>query len=98
MAIDGKWSIVVQSPMGAQKAELELISDGNTLTGTQSVEQGSLPIANGKTDGKGAEWSVDIAQPLSLTLTFNAKTDGDAISGSVKAGAFGSFPFSGKRV
>jgi hypothetical protein len=32
-----------------------------------------------------------------MTLEFAGTVDGDAISGSVKAGSFGSFPFSGKR-
>lgn len=97
MAVDGKWSITVQSPMGAQKADLDFTSDGDTLTGTQSAQQGSMAIANGKTDGTSAQWSVDITQPLPMTLSFTGRVDGDTISGSVKAGAFGSFPFSGNR-
>jgi hypothetical protein len=32
-----------------------------------------------------------------MTLDFTGAVDGDKISGSVKAGAFGSFPFNGTR-
>jgi len=35
---------------------------------------------------------------MPLTLDFTGAVDGDTLSGSVKAGSFGSFPFSGTRV
>lgn len=97
MAIDGKWEITINSPLGAQKANLELKADGGTLTGSQSAAQGSGPLENGKIDGNTATWSAKITSPMPMTLDFTGTVDGDKISGSVKAGAFGSFPFSGTR-
>jgi hypothetical protein len=35
---------------------------------------------------------------MPLTLDFAGTVDGDKLSGSVKAGAFGSFPFTGSRL
>ncbi len=98
MAVDGKWEIVINSPMGAQKAALDLASSGVTLTGTQQAAQGSGPLENGKVDGNTVSWSAKISSPMPLTLDFTGTVDGDKLSGSVKAGAFGSFPFSGNRV
>ncbi len=98
MAIDGKWEIVINSPLGAQKATLDLASDGATLTGSQSAAQGSGPLENGKVDGNAVSWSAKISSPMPLTLDFNGAVEGDKLSGSVKAGAFGSFPFTGSRV
>ncbi|HEY5347312.1 MAG TPA: hypothetical protein VIJ72_03895 [Rhizomicrobium sp.] len=97
MAVDGKWEIVVNSPMGAQKATLDLKADGASLTGTQVAPQGSMAIANGKVDGNNVSWSTAITSPMPMTLEFAGTVEGDAISGKVKAGAFGSFPFSGNR-
>ena len=97
MSVDGKWNIVINSPMGAQKATLELKAEGNTLTGTQAAAQGSMPIANGKVDGNTIGWSVSITSPMPMTLEFSGTVTGDALAGNVKAGAFGSFPFSGGR-
>src|SRR5471032_2470017 len=51
MAIDGTWEITINSPMGAQKAKLELTANGATLTGTQHAQGSSQPLANGKVDG-----------------------------------------------
>ncbi len=97
MAVDGKWEIVINSPMGAQKATLDLATDGGSLTGTQSAAQGSGPLENGKVDGNAVSWSAKITSPMPMTLEFAGNVDGDKLAGSVKAGAFGSFPFTGSR-
>ena len=97
MAVDGNWEITINSPMGAQKAKLELVAKDGTLTGTQHAQGSSQPLANGKADGNNVSWSANITSPMPLTLEFTGAVDGDAIKGSVKAGAFGSFPFSGAR-
>jgi hypothetical protein len=97
MAIDGKWEITINSPMGAQKARLELTASGNSLTGTQNAQGASQPVANGKVDGNNVSWSANITSPMPMTLEFSGSVDGDSLKGSVKAGAFGSFPFTGAR-
>jgi hypothetical protein len=97
MAIDGNWEITINSPMGAQKAKLELAASGATLTGTQHAQGVSQPLANGKVDGDKVSWSANITSPMPMTLEFSGAVEGDTIKGSVKAGAFGSFPFSGAR-
>ncbi len=97
MAVDGKWEIVINSPMGAQKATLDLKTDGATLTGTQSAAQGTGPLENGKVDGAKVSWSAKITSPMPMTLEFAGNVEGDKLSGSVKAGAFGSFPFNSSK-
>jgi hypothetical protein len=84
--------------MGAQKATLDLATSGGSLTGTQTAAQGSGPLENGKVDGNNLSWSAKINSPMPMTLDFSGAVDGDTLSGSVKAGSFGSFPFSGTRV
>ena len=71
MAVDGKWEIVINSPMGAQKATLDLATDGAVLSGTQAVAQGSAPLENGKVDGNDLNWSARISSPLLINLKLN---------------------------
>ena len=97
MAVDGKWEITINSPMGAQKAALDLKNDGGALSGSQTAQGQTQPLANGKADGDTLSWSANITSPMPMTLDFTGTVDGDKISGSVKAGSFGSFPFSGAR-
>jgi hypothetical protein len=97
MAVDGKWEITINSPMGAQKAQLDLKSDGASLTGTQTAQGSTQPLANGKVEGAVLSWSANITSPMPMTLEFTGSVESDTLKGSVKAGAFGSFPFAGTR-
>jgi hypothetical protein len=97
MAVDGKWNIAIETPMGTRQAELDLKADGSSLSGTQSADGQSGPIQDGSVDGNKVSWKVDITNPMPLTLTFSGNVDGDKISGDADTGTFGSFPFSGSR-
>jgi hypothetical protein len=98
MAIDGDWNITVNSPMGKQESKISFKSDGSTLTGAASQPGGqSQPIANGSIEGDTVKWSASITSPFPMTLEFTGKLAGESLDGSVKAGSFGSFPFTGVR-
>jgi hypothetical protein len=84
--------------MGKQDSTLELKAEGTTLTGVQSAQGGTSDIKDGKVDGDTISWSNSITTPFPMTLEFTGTVTGDAVKGSVKAGAFGSFPFEGSRV
>lgn len=98
MSIAGKWNIEISSPMGAQKATLDLAVDGDSLTGTQSAPQGEAPVEAGKAIGDKATWKASVKSPMPMTLEFDVTVEGDAMTGTVKAGAFGSFPVKGQRI
>ncbi len=97
MSIDGKWNVVVNSPMGAQKSVLNFKADGATLTGTAEAQGNTQEIKDGKIDGSAISWQVSITTPMPMTLEFAGTFEGDKMSGNVKAGAFGSFPWTGER-
>lgn len=97
MAIDGRWTVTVNSPMGPLQSELEVTSNGGSLSGTQRASGDERAIYDGSVNGDDVSWSVDISQPIPATLTFRGSVDGDTLQGSVQAGAFGSFPFLGSR-
>ncbi|WP_326524979.1 hypothetical protein [Sphingomonas sp.] len=96
--IDGSWDTLVKSPMGDQKATLTITSSGDAFTGQYSGAMGTTEIKNGKVDGDTLSWSLDITIPMPMTLTAQATVDGDAMTGQVTAGAFGSFPMTGTRL
>jgi len=98
MAVDGKWNIVIKTPMGDQTGVLTLKQEGDALTGEMTSPAGAAPIENGKVDGDVLMWHAKVTSPMPITLEFFGKTEGDAISGTVKLGAFGSSTFSGTAV
>jgi hypothetical protein len=86
----------MSTPIGARPATVSLASDGGTLTGTQSAEGQSAQIV-GTVNGDAVAWKVSITNPMPMTVEFAGTVDGDAISGSMTAGAFGTWPFTGSR-
>ena len=95
--VDGTWDTVVKSPLGDQKSTLTVKSDGNTFTGTNAGAMGSVDIDDGKVDGNTISWTMKMTVPMPMTLDCTATIDGDTLTGSVGAGAFGSFPMTGTR-
>ena len=96
--VDGSWDTLVKSPMGDQKATLTITSAGDTFNGTYSGAMGNTDIKDGKVDGDRLTWKLDITVPMPMTLDGDATVDGDTITGTVTAGAFGAFPLTGTRV
>ena len=96
-AIDGTWDTIVKSPLGDQKAVLTVKTDGASWTGSQVGAQGSAEITDGIVEGETIKWTMSIVVPMPMTLTCEATVDGDTLTGSVGAGAFGSFPMTGTR-
>ena len=97
MSVAGTYECVLKSPMGDQKSTMVVNPDGDSWSGTNSGAQGSLDITDGKVDGNTITWSMKITVPMPMTLEGTASIDGDDLNGSVKAGAFGTFPLTGKR-
>ena len=84
MSANGTWNTTINTPMGAQN-------------GKMSSPQGEMAIENGAIDGDSLSWKAAITAPMPMTLEFSATVDGDAITGTVKLGAFGEAEFSGTR-
>lgn len=97
MSVAGTYDIVTKSPMGDQKGQFTVNVDGDTFTGSVTSPMGSMDVSEGKVDGNKLTWKMDMKVPMPMTLEGEATVDGDAISGQVKAGAFGSMAMSGTR-
>lgn len=95
--VDGTYDVTVKSPLGDQKSTLTVRSEGATFSGTNAGATGSDEVS-GAVSGNTLSWKQSITVPMPMTLDMTATVEGDTISGSVGAGAFGSFPMSGKRV
>ena len=97
MAVDGKWNLTINTPMGAQTGAVTLASDGGALTGQMEGQMGTVAIEDGAVDGDAVKWNAKITSPMPMTLEFDGKVEGDNLNGNVKLGAFGSSTFTGTR-
>ena len=97
MSVAGTYECVTKTPMGDQKSEVTINVDGDTFTGSNVGAMGSMELENGKVDGNTLTWTMKMTVPMPMTLEGIATVDGDVLTGSVKAGAFGTFPMNGTR-
>jgi hypothetical protein len=97
MSVAGTYDCVTKTPMGDQKSKFTVNVDGDTFTGQQAGAMGSMDVVDGKVDGNRLTWKMNMTVPMPMTLTGDATVEGDTITGTVDAGAFGKMPLSGTR-
>ena len=73
------------------------VTAGTALTGEQSAEGESGPIFDGSVDGNAVGWKVRIVDPARMTLEYQGTVWGNTMTGNMKAGRFGAWPFVGRR-
>lgn len=95
--VDGSYDVTIKSPMGDQSAVLTVNSNGDSFDGQMAGGLGTMDISGGQVDGDTLNWTMDMTVPMPMALEATATVDGDAITGSVKAGAFGEMALSGMR-
>ena len=98
MSVAGTWDISIKTPIGEQKARVTVTPDHlGGFTGSVGGDTGALDI-NGKIEGDRLTWTMKTTKPMPLDLDCQADVSGDALSGTVKAGIFGTMPLTGTRV
>lgn len=96
MSANGKWTVTADSPLGRQTFGLRFKIKGARFSGVISSPMGSQDI-EGAIAGDTLTWTTEMLQPMKLTIEYSATVSGETIAGTIKAGAFGAFPFSGER-
>jgi hypothetical protein len=96
-SVAGAWELTVDSPQGANTSTLTLKQDGDKLTGELGSPMGSTPVTGTFSAGSVAITANLDVQGTSLQLGINGKVDADTMTGTVKVGDFGEFPFTAKR-
>src|SRR3974390_303752 len=102
MTVDGTYDITLDSPIGRQKATLDLITDATGITGTLTGGMGSLPITGGSVRGNDVHWTMEgtfhAAYAHLVLWDCTATVNGESISGTMEIGELGSVGFRGSRI
>ena len=99
MSVAGTYNTVVKSPMGDQNGTFTVVpgDDGKTFTGSMAGGMGSMDVKDGTINGNALSWKMDMTVPMPMTLNCKATVDGDQLTGTVNAGAFGDMALTGQR-
>jgi hypothetical protein len=96
--VTGAWEITLTTPQGPTAINLTLAQDGDKVTGKLDSPMGSVPITGTNTASAMALRAHLELQGNAVDLGLNGKAESDAMTGVLKIGDFGEFPFTGKRV
>ena len=97
MGVAGTYDVTVKTPLGPQQGTLTIVPDGDSFSGNLAGALGQVPITGGRIAGDKLTWQMGITTPMPLALDCEATVTGDALSGNVSAGAFGSMALNGVR-
>jgi hypothetical protein len=64
MSITGTWNLTLNSPLGAQQAQLQIQEVGGAYQGTLSGKAGPAPVEELKVDGSNVAFSADADTPV----------------------------------
>jgi hypothetical protein len=95
--VQGKWQVTIKTPMGDKSGVLDLVVEGNTLTGSLSDGEHYVAISEGKLQGNKLSWSARITKPMRMNIKFSAIVEADRISGAARH-LLGTAAFSGTRI
>jgi hypothetical protein len=96
----GEWNLAYEIQGNPVTAKLTLaMADNGSYSGTWDSQFGKSELKDVKVDGNSATFARSIsAQGQEMDISYTAKADGDAISGTIAIPQLGDVPFKGSRV
>jgi hypothetical protein len=96
-ALEGTWNLTIKSPTGPMETTLSIERSGDTLTGSQSGQGLTSPISDVKLDGNKLTWTNHVTKPMKMKLECSGVIEGTNMTGKVKVGFMGTYPFTGSK-
>ncbi len=88
--VTGTWDMAVETPQGTMSLSATFKQDGEKLTGTQTSQMGETAL-EGSVKGSDIAFAIVFnMQGQDMTITYTGKIDGDAMSGAIEFGGYGS--------
>src|SRR6201999_1586537 len=77
--VDGKWKMILASPVGPQPMTATFATNGEALTGLLDSDQGAMEFT-GTVYGGNLKWDMKVTKPMSLTLKYDVQINGDKLT------------------
>jgi carbon-monoxide dehydrogenase large subunit len=88
--------MVLATPVGPQEMRGHFETDGASLSGYLSSEQGQQDFT-GTVEGNRLKFDLKVQKPMKITLKYDIAVEGNRLAGKVKMGIFGSAKLTGER-
>ena len=95
--VAGLWNLTVNTQAGTGTPTLQLVQDGEKLTGIYTGRFGTSPIT-GTLKDNAIQFAFTVSGPMgSAEVTYTGTVDGNTMSGDMKMGEMGGGSFTGKK-
>lgn len=84
MGFQGRWNLIITTPIGRQEVELRLTERDGQVSGTATQGAETVPLLDPQRDGERLRWSQHVTRPMKLAIRFDVTRDGDTLSGTAK--------------
>ncbi len=90
----GNWTVTVNGPTGTMVTNMDITYGNGELSGSQgAVGDPAMPMQEIVLNGSQLSWKNQFTKPVKIKTEFSATVTGDTMSGEVKAGFMGKYPF-----
>ncbi|MGW5516531.1 hypothetical protein [Nocardia africana] len=86
MSAEGMWDLSISTPIGRIAVELDIHREDGTLVGTAHGAGERVSLRDLVLDGDRLTWNQAVTTPMRLNLAFAVTVEGDALTGTAKAG------------
>ncbi|MEO8262903.1 MAG: hypothetical protein ABI566_10075 [Pseudolysinimonas sp.] len=93
----GTWNVNVATPFGDQSLAIDLVVDGEKVSGAAKHDAGTFPFEGGTYRDDEVVFEVSLEAPVKIDLKVTIKADGDTIEGEAESGLMPSFKVTGTR-
>jgi hypothetical protein len=92
-AFEGTWNLTVKGPTGPQPTVLVIERATDGFSGTQSGQGMASPVSEVTVTDNKVSWINHVTKPIKVKTLFTGEISGNHMSGKVKVGFIGSYPF-----
>lgn len=93
----GTWNVTIFTPIGNIDAVFEITETDGALAGVARTDAETVDFVDVVAEGNRLTWNQAVTTPMRLTLKFDVTVDGDAMTGTSKAGMFPASKLAGSR-
>ncbi|MFK4871351.1 hypothetical protein [Novosphingobium sp. ZW T3_23] len=95
--LGGTYECSTKTPLGHQKGTLTIVPEGDTFTGQITGDLGTMELRDGRISGNQLSWKMKMTSPMAIDLDCKAAVEGTELTGTIKAGFFGTMSLTGTK-
>jgi hypothetical protein len=84
----GTWDVTIDTPIGKLAVVFDITEENGAIRGTARSDAEEVEFLDPVAEGNRLTWTQNVTTPMKLTLKFEVDVDGDAMTGTSKAGFF----------